>query len=754
MKTQLIVDCQLLQTDDKNRGMGFYFQSILNNLQQVKDQQDVDWVFILNRRSQAIEPQHKELLESFHGLIIYADFLHKGDYELFNDAAEFNRVSLDEALTPLLKKDLKSVFLIPALFSSGIYSVFPTNGTINMMIFYDIIPYLYHEHYFRDHEGVARKDYCQRFREFYRTDHFLAISQTTADDLSIYFGVDPSRITTTLGAAADRTGLKPKKPRIAQEIGDNYVLMPSGDDYRKNNNLAAKAFNLLAGESKLVITSNFSEASQRLLTDLCPQVVFSGNVSNEEFLWLVDNAKAVFFPSEYEGLGMPILEAIERNATVICSNIPVFSEISQDAFFYFNPKSITDIKETLEGVVNSKLNVEISEKKKHYSEIMDKFSWDKSAIAFNDSLSLCRPAKPKKSLAMFCPSPTSYSAIGKYVFELHAELSRFFNIDYYVEDGQTVYPNTRINILEYAANYYPAASFELSKTKDYDYILYNIGNSEFHTETILNSLRLSENAIIHDTKLTGIFDYMVNRGIMATERRQYEMLLNELFKTKNTSCLVSIVTEQKTVFCHSNFAENAISKIANPEQNKLLKAMLPVGVPNIVLKRPKVPTISFAGIISEDKGIGLVSEVSKLGDIKVNIFGFGVLGDSPLLENIGPNIEVVKNLTDKEFQDALRNSDVLVNYRLNYNGETSLSTLEAMRYGVVVIVRRVGWFDELPDGSVMKVDNELEVVQAARKLIDDPKLRHDISKSARSFLANNHSYADYARLIKEGVKQS
>ena len=395
--------------------------------------------------------------------------------------------------------------------------------------------------------------------------------------------------------------------------------------------------------------------------------------------------------------------------------------------------------------------MELENKKKYYKSILDNFSWTKSVGQFSKVIEACQMAEQKDRIAIFCPSPVSYSAVGKYIFQNHAELSRLYDIDYYIEYGLTSHEPTRVNILEYASNYFPATSFDLNKVKNYAYILYNIGNSEFHTETILNALRLPGTAIIHDTKLSGVFDYMHNRGIITPERKQFEMLIDEVSKTKNTSCLTSIITYQKSLICHSFFAKNSVHLSGSPT---ITHAMLPVGVPVIELARSNVPTISFAGIISEEKGINLVSAVSELGDVKVKVFGYGVLGDSPLLNGLGSNVEVIKDLSDKDFQDNLRMSDIVVNYRISYQGETSLSTLEAMRYGAVVIVRRIGWFDELPDNTVMKVDSELELLESINMLIDNPEIRRNISSSARLFLKTHHTYGGYAKQIESSLKGS
>ena len=748
--TRVIVDCQLLQTADRDRGMGLFLFSLLKALSASKPP-GLSWTFMINSNMPKLRQADEHLLQQLNGTILAVNLLHKKSQAFFAEAADYNRSQVTAAIRSLAP-DLQpatATFFIPALFSAEIFPVFP-EGTKNIMLFHDSIPYLYHKQYFSDPDGVALKDYAQRFSEFYKTDVFVTNSQTTADDLVVYFGVDPSRTVPILGAGASRAHLRPQAPMMAKDLGEDYVLMPSGDDLRKNNVVAAQALANLDSGIQLVVTSTFGAESRQRLTNLYPHTIFTGSVRDEEYLWLVNNAKAVLFPTLYEGLGMPVLEAVEHEATVVCSRIPVFVEISPEAFFYFDPTSPADLAQVLRETLSAS-PADLARKKKNYASIKKRFSWDKSAQAFLQAVvSAPPPTNAKKNLAVLCPSPASYSAVGKYIFELHAELSRFFNIDYYAEEGSTGLEPTRPNILKHATRYLPVSAFD-RKASRYDHVLYNIGNSEFHTDTILNALGAPANAVVHDTRLNGIFDYMANHKIITRDRREYEDLLDKVLKTTDTRCLVSIVTNQKAIFCHSDFAKKGISKIVDGDIDAK-KLMLPTGVPAVKLPKPPIPVVSFAGIISETKGIHLVERVSQLNTVMVKIFGFGVLGDSPLLKNLNPNVTVLKDLTDKDFQDYLRQSDILVNYRVSYQGETSLSTLEAMRYGVAIIVNDTGWYSELPDEAVVKVGSESEVLDAVQNLIDNPDRRAAISRSAREYVYANHSHLQYAKALSERIK--
>ncbi len=749
-RIRLVVDAQLWQTSDRKRGMGLFLTGLMRHLD-TKDTSIDAVTFVINSRLPDLAAEDKAIIDGIGGSILRTELLHRGDNEQFVDSAVENRRHIDKLLADNVKDVDGIAYFIPALFSSEIHPVFPSSGTSNILLFHDLIPFLYHREYFADHESAPRKDYAQRFHEFYRADTIVANSQTTADDLIIYLGVDPSRIVTIFGAAASRRHLNPRKPQ-GLDIGKGFVFMPSGDDFRKNNANAVQAFADLKSGLKLVLTSRFSEGTKQTLLALCPDIVFAGVVDDEEFLWLLDEAKVVLFSPLYEGLGMPLLEALERDAIVACSNISVFAEISETAPLFFDPLSVSDIANTLAHALKLDKGQYIKQHAADYTRAIEAFAWDKTAKAFVSAVDRQKAAGTRPSLAIFCPAPDSYSAVGKYALEVHAELSQYFEIDYYAENGVTVFEPTRPNILEYAADYYSASTFDAEAAKRYDYILYNLGNSEFHIDTILNALRIPANAIVHDTYLNGIFDWLERQGFITPARRQLEAKLDQLFDARQSNCLVSLVSNQRAVICHSGYAEQSIKQLL--PGSAVNRSVHPIGVPAVQLKRSQKPTISFAGIISEDKGISMVASIAKNQHLQVKIFGYGVLGDSPLLQNVSSNVQLMKDLSDKEFQDLLRQTDILVNYRPNYHGETSRSTLEAMRYGAAVIVRDVGWFSELPDDTVVKVSKESDMVATIEQLVSDPDRLRRIGDAAREFLSKNYNYSNYARTLQQVMEKS
>jgi glycosyltransferase involved in cell wall biosynthesis len=63
-------------------------------------------------------------------------------------------------------------------------------------------------------------------------------------------------------------------------------------------------------------------------------------------------ATAFVYPSEYEGFGLPILEAMASSTIVVTSNLSSMPEIGGEVAFYFDPYEIESITEGLRQVVN------------------------------------------------------------------------------------------------------------------------------------------------------------------------------------------------------------------------------------------------------------------------------------------------------------------------------------------------------------------------------------------------------------------
>lgn len=154
----------------------------------------------------------------------------------------------------------------------------------------------------------------------------------------------------------------------------------------KNLPRLIKAFGLLMENGKnscqLVIGSGESRNLPILkkLTkslELEDSVVFTGNLTDEDVIALMNTADVFVFPSLYEGFGLPPLEAMACGTPVVTSNAGSLPEVVGDAALLVNPENVEEIVSAIETVLtNKKLRKELIKKG---FERVETFSWEKTA---------------------------------------------------------------------------------------------------------------------------------------------------------------------------------------------------------------------------------------------------------------------------------------------------------------------------------------------------------------------------------------
>ena len=81
-----------------------------------------------------------------------------------------------------------------------------------------------------------------------------------------------------------------------------------------------------------------------------------------------------------------------------------------------------------------------------------------------------------------------------------------------------------------------------------------------------------------------------------------------------------------------------------------------------------------------------------------------------------------------------------------------------MRFGVIPIVRKVGWYNQLPETATVKVDSQEQLITELKHLINDPEKRKLMKLAAQKYVAKSHNYHTYAKylydIITEEVSQN
>ncbi len=76
---------------------------------------------------------------------------------------------------------------------------------------------------------------------------------------------------------------------------------------------------------------------------------------------LIRGARALVFPSLYEGFGLPVLEAMQLGTPVVTSRTSSLPEIAGEAALYVNPYDIVDIAKAIKTIAADRdLRAELS----------------------------------------------------------------------------------------------------------------------------------------------------------------------------------------------------------------------------------------------------------------------------------------------------------------------------------------------------------------------------------------------------------
>jgi glycosyltransferase involved in cell wall biosynthesis len=183
----------------------------------------------------------------------------------------------------------------------------------------------------------------------------------------------------------------PQSDKEVQRMRDKYRLIKDYILYvgiitkRKNVLRILKAFHLSAREMKndceLVMAGKFSWGKEeffKTMDDLSlrQKVKLLGYVPDEDLPALYTGAKIFFFPSLYEGFGIPVLEAMACGTPVITSNLSSLPEVAGDAALLVDPYDAEALASALVKLIEDE-NLCDDLRQKGFMQVKN-FSWKKA----------------------------------------------------------------------------------------------------------------------------------------------------------------------------------------------------------------------------------------------------------------------------------------------------------------------------------------------------------------------------------------
>jgi glycosyltransferase involved in cell wall biosynthesis len=210
--------------------------------------------------------------------------------------------------------------------------------------------------------------FANLIRNIKPSDYYFAISEETKRDFCHFFPrLKANQIWVTY-LAAEESFEPVKETAILDSVKEKYKL-PQEKKYifslctlepRKNLIRAVKAFITFVKKNNIQDLvwvmgggqyENFSEQIKRETSN--PElydryIVYAGYVDDKDLPALYSNAEWFVFTSQYEGFGLPPLEALSMKVPVLVMDIPVMHEILGDEVQYIEDtnKKISYRKET------------------------------------------------------------------------------------------------------------------------------------------------------------------------------------------------------------------------------------------------------------------------------------------------------------------------------------------------------------------------------------------------------------------------
>ena len=229
-----------------------------------------------------------------------------------------------------------------------------------------------------------------------RADLFHTVSQFSADRLAHFFPAIRDRLRVVPNAAsphffapAEAEGLRYlREEELGSEAGHPFVLIPGGLHFRKNAELILEAAPALLDRCPrltLAVVNHsdpaYAERAQAFGSQYGQRFRTLGFVPDPALRALYGAAAAVWFPSRYEGFGMPMVEAMACGAPVVASRASSLPEIAGGDARLAAPEDASEHIAALSSILTD--GREAAEWSRRGRARAAAFTWDRAAAAMS-----------------------------------------------------------------------------------------------------------------------------------------------------------------------------------------------------------------------------------------------------------------------------------------------------------------------------------------------------------------------------------
>ena len=671
-------------------------------------------------------------------------------------------------------------------------SLFLRAGAKLVVTLYDLIPLIFEDQYLSD--PWYRQWFTSRLKLLQEADHILALSMTTRDDAVRLLGLEPERITVIYGGVSkdfqqsDKPAEVVRAQVIAQlpEIRGPYILYPAGTaQHRKNISGAIEAYARLPlrlrETMQLVVIGYFLEPERQAIEQHARKhgvqagLVLPGFVTEDLLRELYQACELCIYPSLYEGLGFPILEAMRCGTPVVTSDRSSTKELVEIPEARFDPEDHSEMAHVMErALTDENLRQELTE---YGLQRVAEFTWERVAELTADcyrelggSSHMIRHGRRSLRLAFCTPFPPEHSGVAAYNKAFLEALSATIPVraDVVVNGNLERYDavaGDRVTLIS------PRQFGWLAEHDQYDKIVYCMGNSPFH-DYIYELLKEHRGIVwLHDVRLTDFYHWYYSRvgrdvTTLPAELRPWARRYPEY---RGDLLVRGVVAQhEQGIYMAGEIASYAQTIVVNSRFSRELMEIESGGsVPVVALpmaalnsdraSRTSWPQLAAKYGLDESAtpvvSLGIIWH-TKCPEAIIDAFAAVAAADTNLaLALVGPcepNYE--RELKRRASQLGIEDRLLLTGYvdeaeldswlavarcalqlRFPTNGESSAAVMRCLAAGVPTIVSDHGPLRELPDDAVVKVPAQVEpadLAQTIRRLLADDEACARLRESA------------------------
>lgn len=218
----------------------------------------------------------------------------------------------------------------------------------------------------------------QKFRAIRNSDLVICVSQNTADDLMRFCPIDKNKIRVVYNGVSESyfpiEGIKK----------DSSVVFVGARGWYKNFTLAVRTLQFFPDLKLSIVGGGALTSEEKALLDECipGRYEWLGRVPDSGLNELYNKAHCLFYPSSYEGFGIPVAEAMRSGCPVVAVHTSSIPEVAGDAALLVKEATVDAFK-----VAFTQLESDTLRKKLIADGLVQarKFSWKK---CYQDTLSV------------------------------------------------------------------------------------------------------------------------------------------------------------------------------------------------------------------------------------------------------------------------------------------------------------------------------------------------------------------------------